>query len=55
LFVPAKSGARSFHMVDEADLLLDRLKNEQLCDWNNDWKLITFFIGVGSPFSSFVF
>ncbi|CAF3277505.1 unnamed protein product [Rotaria socialis] len=41
----AKSGARSYHMVEQADLLLDRLKNEKLCDWNNDWKLITFFIG----------
>ncbi|CAF3768328.1 unnamed protein product [Rotaria sp. Silwood1] len=41
----AKSGARSYHMVDQADLLLNRLKEEKLCDWNNDWKLITFFIG----------
>jgi phospholipase B1 len=41
----AKSGARSYHMVEQADLLLDRLRNEKLCDWNNDWKLITFFIG----------
>ncbi|CAF0945306.1 unnamed protein product [Rotaria sordida] len=41
----AKSGARSYHMVDQADLLLDRLKNKELCNWNNDWKLITFFIG----------
>ncbi|UJR11322.1 hypothetical protein I4U23_015503 [Adineta vaga] len=41
----AKSGARSYHMVDQADLLLDRLKNGKLCDWDNDWKMITFFIG----------
>jgi phospholipase B1 len=41
----AKSGARSYEMVEQADLLLDRLKNEKLCDWNNDWKLITFFVG----------
>jgi phospholipase B1 len=42
----AKSGARSYHMVEQANLLLDRLKTKgELCDWNNDWKLITFFIG----------
>ncbi|CAF0892438.1 unnamed protein product [Adineta ricciae] len=41
----AKSGARSYHMVEQADLLLTRLKNEKLCDWNNDWKLVTLFIG----------
>lgn len=41
----AKSGARSYHMVDQANLLLQRLKEEKQCDWNNDWKLVTFFIG----------
>jgi phospholipase B1 len=41
----AKSGARSYHMVEQADLLLSRLRDEKLCDWNNDWKLVTFFIG----------
>ncbi|CAF4396932.1 unnamed protein product [Rotaria sp. Silwood2] len=41
----AKSGARSYHMVDQANLLLNLLKEEKICDWNNDWKLITFFIG----------
>jgi len=40
----AKSGARSYHMVEQADLLLDRLKNKNICNWN-DWKLITFFVG----------
>ena len=42
----ARSGARSRHMAFQADLLLDRLKNDQLCDWNQDWKLITLFVGV---------
>ncbi|CAF1089174.1 unnamed protein product [Rotaria sordida] len=41
----AKSGARSYDMVDQVHLLLNRLKNEKLCDLNNDWKLITLFIG----------
>ncbi|CAF4654749.1 unnamed protein product [Rotaria sp. Silwood1] len=39
----AKSGADSYDMVEQADILLFRIQNETLCDWNNDWKLITFF------------
>ena len=42
----AKSGDRSYHMPYQAELLMSRIKNEKLCDWNNDWKVITFFIGV---------
>lgn len=51
----AKSGARSYHMVDQAHLLLQRLNDSSLCDWNNDWKLVTFFIGVCIKFSYLVF
>jgi hypothetical protein len=35
-------------MPAQADILMERLKKEQLCDWNNDWKVITFFVGVSS-------
>ena len=42
----AKSGDRSNNIPYQAGLLLDRLKQKELCDWNNDWKLITLFIGV---------
>jgi hypothetical protein len=42
----AKSGDRSTNTPYQADLLMGRLKQEKLCDWNNDWKIITFFVGV---------
>ena len=42
----AKSGARSDNMMYQAQLLLERLKDQELCDWKNDWKVITLFIGV---------
>ncbi|CAF0982921.1 unnamed protein product [Adineta steineri] len=48
----AKSGDRSTHMPYQAELLMQRLKNEDLCDWNNDWKVITFFVG-GNDLCSF--
>ncbi|CAF0944401.1 unnamed protein product [Adineta ricciae] len=48
----AKSGDRSNHMPYQADLLMKRLKQEELCDWNNDWKMITFFVG-GNDLCSF--
>ncbi|CAF3349166.1 unnamed protein product [Rotaria sp. Silwood2] len=41
----AKSGDRSYHMIDQAHILLDRLKSGKYCDLKNDWKIITFFIG----------
>ncbi|CAF4606850.1 unnamed protein product, partial [Rotaria magnacalcarata] len=41
----AKSGDRSNHMPDQAEILMSRIKDEKLCDWNNDWKIITFFVG----------
>ena len=50
LFPLAKSGDRSNHMPYQAQLLLQRMKNEHLCDWNNDWKVITLFIGVRKTF-----
>ncbi|CAF2407049.1 unnamed protein product [Rotaria sp. Silwood2] len=48
----AKSGDRSNHMPYQAELLMSRMKNEKLCDWNNDWKVITIFIG-GNDLCSF--
>ncbi|CAF3934385.1 unnamed protein product [Rotaria sordida] len=42
----AKSGVDSYGMVEQVDILLYRIEKEGLCDWNNDWKLITFFIGA---------
>jgi hypothetical protein len=33
-------------MPDQAQLLMNRLKQEELCNWENDWKVITFFVGV---------
>ncbi len=42
----AKSGDRSTNMPYQAELLMQRLKDQQLCDWDNDWKVITFFVGV---------
>ncbi|CAF0768007.1 unnamed protein product [Rotaria sordida] len=41
----AKSGDHSFHMPDQARLLMNRMKEEKLCDWDNDWKVITIFVG----------
>jgi len=48
----AKSGARSYHMVDQANLLLNRFREDKSCSWDNDWKVITFFIG-GNDLCSF--
>ncbi|CAF3210653.1 unnamed protein product [Rotaria socialis] len=48
----AKSGDRSNHMPDQAGILMSRIKDEKLCDWNNDWKIITFFVG-GNDLCSF--
>ena len=33
-------------MSYQAKLLIERLQNEALCNWNNDWKLISFFVGI---------
>jgi hypothetical protein len=35
-------------MPNQAKILMDRLKDEALCNWDNDWKLITLFVGVSS-------
>jgi phospholipase B1 len=48
----AKSGDRSYHMPDQARLLLERIKSGKFCDWENDWKVITFFVG-GNDLCSF--
>lgn len=33
-------------MIDQAHMLVERFKSGQYCDLQNDWKVITFFIGV---------
>ena len=33
-------------LPDQARTLIERLKNGSLCNWENDWKLITIFGGV---------
>jgi len=42
----AKSGDRSYHMIDQVHLLYQRIVKDGLCDLQNDWKIITFFIGA---------
>lgn len=42
----AKSGELSNNILQQAEFLIERLSNERFCDWNNDWKLITIFVGV---------
>jgi hypothetical protein len=37
-------------MIDQAHLLHQRFLSNQFCDWKNDWKVITFFIGVTFQF-----
>jgi len=50
----AKSGDHFVDMPYQAELLLDRLKTEKSCDWNNDWKLITISVGVSQIKISFL-
>jgi phospholipase B1 len=45
-WVLAKSGSRSDDMLTQAEHLIHRLQNNSICDWKNDWKLITIFVGV---------
>jgi hypothetical protein len=49
----AKSGDRSTNMPYQAELLMNRTKQEGLCNWNDDWKVITFFVGVSEILCSF--
>ncbi|CAF1145490.1 unnamed protein product [Didymodactylos carnosus] len=41
----AKSGGRSYHMLNQAQMLIDRIKADKTYDFNNDWKVVTFFVG----------
>ncbi|CAF1068319.1 unnamed protein product [Rotaria sordida] len=41
----AKSWDSSSQMVYQAELLINRLKHDKLCDWDKDWKVITLFVG----------
>ena len=42
----AKFGDRSYHMIDQIQILRQRLDSNKYCNMNDDWKMITFFIGV---------
>jgi phospholipase B1 len=42
----AKSGDKSYHMIDQIQILRQRLISNEFCDMENDWKIITFFVGV---------
>jgi hypothetical protein len=33
-------------MIDQAHILYERFVSNKYCDMKNDWKVITFFIGV---------
>lgn len=41
----AVSGQEANHVPDQARVLLQRLKEDPNVDWNNDWKVVTLFIG----------
>ncbi|CAD5125345.1 DgyrCDS13584 [Dimorphilus gyrociliatus] len=41
----ARMGARATHLPNQADKMIDRLKTTSDIDFENDWKLITLFIG----------
>ncbi|CAF0801092.1 unnamed protein product [Didymodactylos carnosus] len=44
-FNVAKSGDRSEHMPYQAQLLIERMRTDQKCNFESDWKVVTFFIG----------
>ncbi|XP_034419198.1 phospholipase B1, membrane-associated [Cyclopterus lumpus] len=41
----AVAGAKSGDMVQQARVLVDKMKNDSRLDFHNDWKVITMFIG----------
>lgn len=41
----AVSGQEANHIPDQARILIDRLRSDKNIDFENDWKLITLFIG----------
>ncbi|XP_077989754.1 phospholipase B1, membrane-associated-like [Glandiceps talaboti] len=41
----AVPGARARHMPEQAEELIFRMKNWTDIDWENDWKIVTIFIG----------
>jgi phospholipase B1, membrane-associated len=41
----AVSGQEANHLPEQARLLVNRLKEHSSIDYQNDWKLITVFIG----------
>ncbi len=45
-FVSARSGSRSSNMSFQVDHFIYLLQNKSICDWKNDWKMITIFVGV---------
>jgi phospholipase B1 len=41
----AVGGATNRNMLDQADNLISRIKSDSRYDWDNDWKIITLFVG----------
>lgn len=46
IFCTAQPWTGSSDMIYQAELLIEKLKHEKLCDWNEDWKIVTLFVGV---------
>jgi hypothetical protein len=42
-------------MLHQAEVLINRLKGGKFCDLNNDWKMITLFVGVSDAKSIYLF
>lgn len=41
----AESGDVANDMPGQAGILMQRIQKDKICDWENDWKMITLFIG----------
>lgn len=45
-FLLAESGDVADDMPGQANILVERIQKGNICDAQNDWKLLTLFIGV---------
>jgi hypothetical protein len=52
-YLKAKSGAESIHMPDQSHILEERVLSKKYCDMDNEWKVVTFFVGVSFHFILF--
>jgi phospholipase B1 len=44
-FNAAVSGNKAYHIIDQARILLDRMKQSKEINFEQDWKMVTLFIG----------